>query len=303
MKMKQQVEGMYLPLAKHREMQFEEMDWRSEDAQRRAWEVLKATIHGLVNRVGASNVLAIAHCLRRENLVRGRGLLCKAVMKAQAASPEMSNVYAALISSVNCQFPEVGSLLLNRLVLRFRRSIRRKDNKACLTTSTFIAQLVNQQVVYDVLALEILTSLLISRNVTNDTVEIAVNFVKQCGQKLSQTSPTGLYAVFDCLRRVLSEVELEDRVIHATEAAFQERKEGFKNFPILSQIGLIEEIGKDIHYVSLHDKNLDPDHSSNVFQFDPLYEESRDLRNMQLSNDSYVCFGLCDLKLKIVRLK
>jgi pre-mRNA-splicing factor CWC22 len=45
------------------------------------------------------------------------------------------------------QFPQVGELILRRLVIQFRRGYKRNDKALCLSTTRFIAHLVNQQVV------------------------------------------------------------------------------------------------------------------------------------------------------------
>lgn len=44
------------------------------------------------------------------------------------------------------------------------------------------------------MALEILTLLL--ENPTDDSVEIAVGFLKECGQKLSEVTPRGVHGKF-----------------------------------------------------------------------------------------------------------
>ena len=56
-----------------------------------------------------------------------------------------------------------------------------------MTASRFIAHLVNQQVAHELLALEILTLLL--ANPTDESVEVAVSFLKEVGQKLTELSP------------------------------------------------------------------------------------------------------------------
>lgn len=53
-----------------------------------------------------------------QNLVRGRGLFCRSIMKSQMASPTYTPVFAALVAVVNTKFPEIGELLLHRLVLQ-----------------------------------------------------------------------------------------------------------------------------------------------------------------------------------------
>ena len=55
-----------------------------------------------------------------ENLVRGRGLFARSVMKSQMASPGFTSVYAAMVAVVNTKFPELGELVLRRAILQVR---------------------------------------------------------------------------------------------------------------------------------------------------------------------------------------
>ena len=51
-------------------------------------------------------------------------------------------------SHISCfQFPQNGELVLKRLVVQFRRGYRRNDKALCLSSTQFVAHLVNQQVV------------------------------------------------------------------------------------------------------------------------------------------------------------
>lgn len=69
--------------------------------QRIAWEALKKSIHGLINKVNVANIAIIVRSLFKENIVRGKGLLCRSLLQAQSASIKFTNVYAALIAVVN----------------------------------------------------------------------------------------------------------------------------------------------------------------------------------------------------------
>ena len=53
-----------------------------------------------------------------QNLERGRGLFCRSLMKSQMASPTFTPIFAGLVSVVNTKFPEIGELLLQRLILQ-----------------------------------------------------------------------------------------------------------------------------------------------------------------------------------------
>ena len=66
-------------------------------------------------------------------------------MKSQMASPSFTNIYAALAAVINTKFPEIGELLLTRVVLQFRRAYKRNDKPICIAASKFLAHLVNQQ--------------------------------------------------------------------------------------------------------------------------------------------------------------
>ena len=61
------------------------------------------------------------------NVIRGRGILVRSLMKAQMASPGFTHVYAALTAVVNTKMPEIGELLLKRLINQFRRAFSRND--------------------------------------------------------------------------------------------------------------------------------------------------------------------------------
>ncbi|CAE7940355.1 cwc22, partial [Symbiodinium sp. KB8] len=77
--------------------------------------------------VNTTNMANIIPELFEENLVRGRGLLARAIMKAQMSSPGFTHVYAALVAVVNTKMPENGELILKRIILQFRRAYRRND--------------------------------------------------------------------------------------------------------------------------------------------------------------------------------
>ena len=82
-------------------MQAEISDKSGAAYQRIAWEALKKSIHGHINKVNTSNIGIITRELLKENIVRGRGLLTRSIIQAQAASPTFTAVYAALVSVIN----------------------------------------------------------------------------------------------------------------------------------------------------------------------------------------------------------
>jgi len=57
-------------------------DESSEQNQKYMWEMLRKSLNGIVNKVNVANISNIVMELFNENLLRGRGLLTKSILKA-----------------------------------------------------------------------------------------------------------------------------------------------------------------------------------------------------------------------------
>ncbi|RYP71263.1 hypothetical protein DL771_004955 [Monosporascus sp. 5C6A] len=266
--------GTYIPPARLRALQAQITDKRSKEYQRMAWEALKKSINGLINKVNTANIKHIVPELFNENLVRGRGLFCRSIMKAQAASLPFTPIYAAMAAIVNTKLPQVGELLVKRLVMQFRKAFKRNDKAVCLSSTTFIAHLVNQQVVHEMLAAQML--LLLLQKPTDDSVEIAVGLTKEVGQHMEEMSPPIASAVFDQFRNILHEADIDKRVQYMVEVLFQIRKDKYKDNPaIKEELDLIEEEDQITHRLEL-DAPVDVEDGLNIFKFDPEWEENEE---------------------------
>ncbi|KAG5283750.1 hypothetical protein AALO_G00045710 [Alosa alosa] len=266
--------GAYIPPAKLRMMQAQITDKSSLAYQRMSWEALKKSINGLVNKINVSNIGNIIQELLQENIVRGRGLMARSILQAQGASPIFTHVYAALVSIINSKFPQIGELILKRLILNFRKGYRRNDKMQCMTSSKFVAHLINQNVAHEVLCLEMLTLLL--ERPTDDSVEVAIGFLKECGLKLTEVSPRGINAIFERLRNILHESEIDKRVQYMIEVMFAIRKDGFKDHPIIPDgLDLVEEEDQFTHMLPLED-DYNTEDILNVFKMDPDFLENEE---------------------------
>ncbi|CAF2111461.1 unnamed protein product [Rotaria magnacalcarata] len=264
--------GLYLPPAKLRLLQGSLTDKSSPEYQRLAWEALKKTLNGRVNKVNTANLALIIRELFKDNIVRGRGLLARGIIQAQAASPFYTSVYAALVSVVNTKFPQIGELIVKRLISSFRRTYQRNDKNNCLAATKFIAHLVNQNILHEIVALQMLVLLL--ENPSDDSVELAIGFLKECGQKLSQVSPRGLDSVFSTLRNLLHESSLDKRTQYMIEVLFAVRKDQFKANPAVPiGLDLVEESDQYTHMLTLDDP-CEPEPMLDVFKYDDEYEEN-----------------------------
>ncbi|KAL7615269.1 hypothetical protein Lser_V15G07468 [Lactuca serriola] len=280
--------GVYIPPFKLARMMSEFQDKSSMEYQRMTWDALRKSINGLVNKVNATNIKNIIPELFAENLIRGRGLFCRSCMKSQMASPGFTDVFAALVAVVNTKFPEVGDLLLRRIILQLQRAYKRNDKPQLLAAVKFIAHLVNQQVVHELIALELLTTLL--ENPTDDSVEVAVGFVTECGSILQDLSPRGLHGIFERFRGILHEGEIDKRVQFLIEGLFALRKAKFQGHPaVRPELDLVELEDQLTHEVSLLDK-IDPEIALDIFKMDPDFIENEkkyeDLKKTILGDES-----------------
>ncbi|CAA7399972.1 unnamed protein product [Spirodela intermedia] len=279
--------GVYIPPFKMAQLMRDVQDKSSETYQRLSWDALRKSINGLVNKVNATNIKNIIPELFSENLIRGRGLFCRSCMKSQMASPGFTDVFAALVAVVNTKFPEVGKLLLRRIVLQLKRAYKRNDKPQLLAATKFIAHLVNQQVAHEIIALELLTVLL--ENPTDDSVEVAVGFVKECGSLLQDISPQGLHGIFERFRGILHEGEIDKRVQFLIEGLFAIRKAKFQGFPaVRPELDLVELEDQFTHEVSLEDE-VDPETGLDIFKRNPKFVEDEkayeDLKKSILGDD------------------
>lgn len=280
--------GTYVPPARLRALQAAFQEKGTKEHQRIAWETLKKSINGLINKVNKSNIKEIAPALFEQNLVRGRGLYARSIMRAQAASLPFTPIYASITSIINTKLPQVGELLLSRLIVQLRKAFKRNDKTVCLSSTAFIAHLCNQQVAHEIVALQILALLL--ERPTDDSVEIAVGFMREVGAYLAEVSPKANNGVFERFRTILHEASIDKRVQYMIEVLFQIRKEKFKDHQIVpEELDLVEEEDQITHYISLDDE-LDVQETLGIFQFDADFEENErkytEIKNEILGDDS-----------------
>jgi pre-mRNA-splicing factor CWC22 len=177
-------------------------------------------------------------------------------MKAQAASIPFTPVYATLVAVVNTKLPQIGELLITRLIVQFRKAFKRNDKSSCLASTSFIAHLTNQLVAHEILALKILFLLL--GQPTEDSIEIAVGFMKEVGAFLAQEASGANEGVFERLRNILHEGKIEKRIQYMIEVLFQIRKDKYKeNPPIPPELHLVEDEDQITHTLELDEDDLD----------------------------------------------
>ena len=256
----------------------EKNDKNSEEYQHVMWDLLKKSLNGIINKVNISNIQNIIIELFNENLIRGKGLLVSSITKAQMASSNLTNVYAALISVINTKLPDIGKLILTRYILSFRRAVRKLNKIQCVTTLKMIAHLINQQVNDPILAYEIL--LLLFENSTEDSIELACNFMSEVGSFLCDLRENSQMTnnIFERFRNILSEGKVNKRIQYSIENLFKLRKINFQGHEsVIKELDLVNEEDRNIHCLTLDAEDLNPENELDFFKYDENYEKNEEL--------------------------
>ncbi|QPG75980.1 hypothetical protein FOA43_003366 [Brettanomyces nanus] len=268
-----QKSGAYVPPAKLKEIQGNaQFAEGSEDYQKLQWETLKKSINGLVNRVTKENLKDVVINLFKLDIVRGKGLLVKSLMKSQRVSEDYSSVYASLVSVINSKIPEIGKLLITRLVLQFKKDYKIDNKQACTADLSFISQLTNFQVSHEILVLQILYELL--EKPINDSVELAVELMMQCGHHLHMHSKVACNAIFERLRAIRTESLMSSRVQYILDKLFELRRKGLEDEgQVDDDLDITEEEDKITHSIGLSDE-LNGEWMLDDFRCDEDYDEN-----------------------------
>lgn len=270
--------GVYVP--PHRLKKFQEELEQDEayqknnrEQQRKHWELLKKSITGIINKVNSANIEYIVMELLNENLIRGKGLFARSLIKAQMASVKFSNVYACLLAVINTKLPEIGDLVIRRVILQFRRSYQRSDRLACQSCIKFIAHLINQRVLNELLGLQLVLFFLLEP--TDDAVQLACLFLQEAGQVMTRVCPNGIYAMFEKLKLILHEGQTSRKAQYSIEKLFNVRKNNWTEFPgIIPELDLIGEDDQLVHNFDLDDEEISGDSELNIFVLDKNFENN-----------------------------
>lgn len=207
------------------------------------------------------------------------GLFARSLMRAQASSLPFTPVFACLLSIINSKLPQVGALVVTRLIVQFRRAFKRNDKPTCIATLTFLAHLCNQRVCNEVLAMEILQLLL--DNATDDSVELAVNFTREVGLLLQEEEPKFNNALYEMYRDVLHNPAIDKRVQFMVEVLFQTRRDKFKDNPIVPEgLDLVDDEDQITHRINLT-AQLQVQETLNIFKADPDFEQHEEEYRLQ----------------------
>lgn len=237
--------------------------------QRKLWISLRESINAAISDLNRFNVVETSLKLFSVNILRGRGLLCRAIIKKLLVDKANAPVLASLACVVNSKLPEVGETLVARVVILFKRGYVSDDGETVDATLLFICELVLQGVCDDVLVLQVL-QVLLDKAPTPDSIRTAANVIERVGGHLEQKLKPALNMVFDRLRDLLQEGKFGTGTQRLITELMRLRRSGLV-LKLDQKLDLVEGIDKQTQFVDLSEKQ-DAELELNYFQSDSDYE-------------------------------
>ncbi|SPJ11578.1 cell cycle control protein, putative [Plasmodium sp. DRC-Itaito] len=277
--------GVYIPPFKLERLKNEVTDKKSVLYQKQEWMKLKKKINNIVNKVNIDNIGEVCYELFECNLIRGKGLFSRALIHAQLSSPAFTNVFTCLLCIVNSKFPNIGLLTIQRIILHFRRAYKRNDKILCYNTVKFIAHMINQRIVHEIVGLQLCSLLL--QNITNDSVQVCTYFLAEVGELYTNICRKGLDIIFDRLKDIIQEGQINIKTQYDIEKLWNYRKNNFKDFPsVHDDLNLIDEKEKIVHEIDILDDNFNSEEELNIFREVPYEQyEQEDNEWKQISEE------------------
>lgn len=237
--------------------------------QRKLWLQLRRTIGKHVARANKSNVKHVSIKLFETNVVRGRGILARAILANVLTEPDKHAVFALLVAVLNLKVPQIGELVAARTVALWKYLYMKNDCTRIFRVLLFLCELIKQKVVEDVVLLQIL-QLLVEESVTDDSVHLASFALENILAYLDKNAKTSANLIYDQLRNMLQEGGLLEKRRNDIQYLLEHRRNRPK-YLIDPELDLVEGTDNATHYVDLTDLQ-EPGTDLNYFQEDPEFE-------------------------------
>lgn len=240
--------------------------------QQQRWKSLKRTINEKVDLLSIDNVAETSRSLFQVNISKGKGLLVRQIMKRSLDDGSRNPQLAQFTQAVSRSIPEVGALLVKRLVLRFKQAFLSNDLNACATTLDFLGHLVASRVVNEILALEILQLLL--RRPNEHTTDLACSFLNVVGHILKQESPEALDIILDRL----------NGAIHDNPHTPNHQRLFSSNY----DVDLVVDPGSNEPLFIQLDEVMHAELACNVFSFDKNFDANENIYQSRRPGEVYL---------------
>lgn len=262
-----------------------EKDIREEskvEFQEKQWQELRKKINKQLNTICNQNIFEVGRELINSNLLRGRGVFVEMLMKAQIQDSKHTYIYATLATVINSVIPDIGELLLQRLVLLFKKGYMKNQKQVCKTSFSFLSFLVIYQLVDSLLILQILKLLLDKPG--DEVVEIAMVSLFIVGDFLKRNLKSAYNIVFTRLKDILHERnDIETKNQMKIEEFLLMAKNQELDREVKDKLIFINENHENMHTLDFEIQNCAHE-NLNHFTYDDEFIINDDKYNNMISN-------------------
>lgn len=188
------------------------------------WALLETSISRLVDYLSEDNIQDILLQLFQVNLFKGKGLLARKIIETQRYEHRQRGkpawIYASLINVLNHKVPEIGEIVISKLLIVFKREYL--YNK--YLNVELLCELVNYKVMGNLVILQILEKLM--NQMSNESIKVVIRILKLVNKSI----PTNiLYMLIDRLRNLMNEGLIDDFNKVGVNQLLSLRRKGFKS--------------------------------------------------------------------------
>ncbi|CAN3377205.1 pre-mRNA-splicing factor Cwc22p [Diutina rugosa] len=244
----------------------------SKESQVQRWQHYHKVTSETIELISSTNVRdEIINLIRQVNLLWCSGMVVRAAMERQLADLKATAVLASAMAVLNVHFEEVGEILAARIVLQFRKFYMTNDERI-RHPAEFLAHLVNQRVLSEVVLLQVF-QILLGDNYTNDSINLAVDIATLCGQHLETQAKTASATIFDRFRQLMTMSHVSTASNRRIKRLFDHRKTKFHKYPpIPKSLDLVPEADRPKPLVIDLGSKIDAQDATSFFAVDPEFD-------------------------------
>ncbi|VVC46032.1 Armadillo-type fold [Cinara cedri] len=251
----------------------EEIINKSSDCfQRVSWNILNQSISALVKNIKSTlinDIPKIKNKLLYLNIITGKGLLCSSIMREQLNSGmDITYKYAFLMSLINCEFSEIGILLLKRCLHNFfceyYRSALDKHPTHRFSYLSFIAHLVNYGLAHPIVAVDLVKLFL--KKPTEESIKMAFIVIHTCGHHMRKMCSVDMDDIANTDLNSLGNIDsgVKFKINITIFGLIKNNKYSSIKFPTIGTIDY-----KNTHLFKLNDYIIDPEAYLNYYAYKP----------------------------------
>lgn len=234
-----------------------------EEEQRSNWIVMESYLRTKIYELQASDLEKAFREILEVNILIAHKPLTRLILECPNLSKQ-PGVYAALAAKLNALAPEIGATLSREASATFIEAYNEADDTRAFAMISLLADLFNYEVLHEIVILQLVH--LLSRDLTEPSVQIIVQLLWQCGKHLSEVSGTAHNMIFEKLRQVLQGGKVSMHTRQILQELFDLRSRNYEPNPWKPMFKL-EDMDQSTHTFMIDSEDFRPSKNLGDFEY------------------------------------